>query len=152
VTARRVSWLALVLVLGAALLVGATGDGGPPTVEDRVDRVASRLRCPTCQGLSAADSDAPAARALREEIERRVREGQTDTEIIDYVVGRYGADIRIDPPKEGFGLVVWVLPAVAVAAAVTGLALAFRRWRPGRAASRLSDEDRALVEEALRRP
>lgn len=149
-TGRRVSWLALAVVLGAALAIGATDGGGPRSAAERVDHIGSRLRCPTCQGLSVRDSDAPAARTLRAEIARRVSDGQTDQEIVDYVVSRYDDDVLLDPPKEGIGLVVWALPVAGVVVAVGGLVVAFRRWRP-RGRGPLSEDDRALVAEALAR-
>lgn len=146
---RRLSWLALGVVAAAALTIGSTGGGGPRTEIERVDHIAARLRCPTCEGLSARDSDAPSARALREEVARRVHDGESDTQIVGYVVSRYGPEILRDPPKEGVGLVVWVLPLVAAAVATGGLVVAFRRWRPRRRP--VSEDDRALVEEALGR-
>ena len=145
-TRARASWLALGVVLVAALAVGAR-DGGPPTDAERVQRITEGIRCPTCRSQSVADSDAPAAKAIREETLRRVQEGQTDEQIRAYLVGRYQEDILLDPPRKGIGAVVWVLPVLALAAAVGGLALAFRRWRPKRRP--VTDEDRALVERAL---
>jgi cytochrome c-type biogenesis protein CcmH/NrfF len=90
-----------------------------------------------------ADSDAPAARSGRDEILRRVR----DAQIKGFFVGRYGADILLDPSKHGIGALVWLLPVVGVIAGAAALAVAFRRWRPRR--RHASDTDRALVEEAL---
>ena len=146
---RRLSWLALALVLSAALFVGARGDGGPPTDEERASRISSEIRCPTCRSQSAADSDAPAAQFVREEVLRRVREGQSDSQIYDYFVGRYGESIRLRPSGGGVGALVWALPIVGVGAAVAGLTVAYRRRRPGRRAATAGD--RALVEEALRK-
>ena len=144
------SWVAIAALLTVALGIGSRGDPGPPTEAQRVDQVASQVRCPTCRGLSAADSDAPAAEAMRDEVRRRVREGQTNGQIFAYLESRYGPEIRMAPPARGVGGLVWLLPVVAGAAAVSGLAVVFlkRRSRPG---FRASDEDRALVEEALRR-
>lgn len=143
---RVASWGLMAVVLVAALAVGAR-DGGPPTDAERVQRITEEIRCPTCRSQSVADSDAPAAEAIREETLRRVQEGQTDEQIRDYLVGRYTEEIRLEPPGRGVGAVVWVLPLAALAAALVALAVAFRRWRPrGR---RVSDEDRALVERAM---
>lgn len=143
---RLASWAALTVVVVAALAVGAQ-DGSPATDAERVERITKQIRCPTCRSQSVADSDAPSARAIRDEALRRVTEGQTDKEVIAYLVDRYGQDIRLDPPRRGVSAVVWLLPVLAVGAAAGGLVGAFRRWRPrGR---RVSDEDRALVERAL---
>jgi cytochrome c-type biogenesis protein CcmH len=137
----------LVVVLATALLVGARGDGSPPTDAERAHRIASAIRCPTCRSQSMADSDAPAARAGRGEILRQVGQGRSDTQIRAYFVTRYGAAILLDPPRRGVSALVWLLPVLAVVAAMAALAVAFRRWRPG--GRTVSAGDRALVEEAL---
>ena len=143
---RAASWGLMAVVLVAALVVGGR-DGTPPTDAERVERITQQVRCPTCRSQSVADSDAPAAEAIQEETLRRVQEGQTDEQILDYLVGRYQQDILLDPPRRGVGAVVWVLPVLALAAAVAGLTVAFRRWKPkGR---RVTEEDRALVERAI---
>ena len=146
---RRLVWAAMAVVLVAALAAGSRGRSGPLTEDQRVHRITSVVRCPTCRGLSAAQSDAPAAEAIRDEVQRRVEAGQSDGEIKAYLVSRYGEDILLKPDAKGVGLVVWVLPVVGGAAAVAGLVLMLRRRRvrPGR---RVSAADRALVDEALR--
>jgi cytochrome c-type biogenesis protein CcmH len=143
---RRLTWGLLALVLVGALAVGSRGESGPPTEDQRVDRISSVVRCPTCRGLSAAQSDAPSAEAIREEVRRRVQLGETDAQIKDYLISRYGEDILLQPRSR----VVWVLPVLGVAAAVGGLVLVLRRRgaRPGRKAS---EADEALVAKALER-
>ena len=147
---RRLSWLLLAVVLVGALAVGSRNDSGPVTEDQRVERITSVVRCPTCQGLSVAQSDAPAARAIEDEVRRRVQAGESDGQIKGYLVSRYGQDIIILPEAEGVGLLAWALPVVGGAAAVAGLVLVLRRRRvqPGR---KVSAADQALVEEALRR-
>lgn len=145
----RWQWALMAVLLGSALLVAGRGDPGPPTDAQRAHRIASELRCPTCQGLSVADSDAAAARALREEIQRRVAEGQSDNQVYAYVESRYGGDVRLAPPARGMGALVWVLPVVGAVVALAGLSVAFVRWR-NRPDRPVTDEDRTLVEEALR--
>ena len=141
---RRLHWGLLLVVLVGALAVGARGESGPPTEDQRVERISSVLRCPTCRGLSAAQSDAPSAEAIRDEVRRRVQEGQTDTQIKDYLISRYGEDILLQPRSK----LVWALPVVGVVVAVGGLLLLLRRRRvrPGRKAS---DADEALVARAM---
>ncbi|MDQ4068987.1 MAG: cytochrome c-type biogenesis protein CcmH [Actinomycetota bacterium] len=148
---RRLNWLVLALVLAGALAVGSRRESGPPTEDQRVQRISSVVRCPTCRGLSAAQSDAPAAESIRDEIRRRVQAGETDTQIKEYLVSRFGEDIILQPEPEGVGLLVWALPVAAGTAAVAGLVLVLRRRqvRPGR---KVSASDQALVEEAMRQP
>lgn len=148
-TGRRLSWIALAVVLAGVLFIGSRGDGGPPTDEQRAHKIASSIRCPTCRSQSAADSDAPSSQAVRDEVLRRVKLGQTEGQIRAFLVSKYGEQIVLDPPKSGVSGLVWTLPVVAVAAAVIGLTVAFRRWRP-QTRRTATDEDRALVEEALR--
>ena len=147
---RRLNWLLMALVVTGAPWVGSRGDGGPPTIEQRVERIASVVRCPTCRGLSAAQSDAPSAESIRDEVRRRVEAGESDAQIKDYLVSRYGQDIILQPEAEGVGLLVWALPILGGVAVLAGLAyvLRQRRVRPGR---KVSAADQALVEEALRR-
>ena len=145
---RRASWALLGLVLVGALALGSRGDSGPPTQDQRVRRITSVVRCPTSRGLSVAQSDAPSAESIRDEVRRRVQEGETDAQVKGYLVSRYGEDILLQPEAEGVGLLVWALPLVGGAVTVTSLILLLRsrRLRPGR---RASDADRALVQEAL---
>ena len=139
------NWGLLALVLVGSLAIGARGESGPPTEDQRVHRISSVLRCPTCRGLSAAQSDAPSAEAIREEVRRRVQEGESDGQIKDYLVSRYGEDILLQPRSR----VVWVLPALGTAVAVAGLAFVLRRRRV-RPGSTASEDDEALVARALR--
>ena len=146
---RRFTWGLLALVLVGALAVGSRGQSGPPTEDQRVRRITSVVRCPTCRGLSVAQSDAPAAKSIDDEVRRRVQAGETDTQIKDYMVSRYGEDILLQPKSSGVGFLVWALPVLGALGAVGGLAFVLRRRRirPG---VRVSDADQALVDEALR--
>ena len=147
---RRWPWLVMVVLVAAALAVGATDDGGPRTPEERLRSIAASVRCPTCAGQSVLESDASAAKAVRTDIARRIAEGQSDEEIRAYLVSVYGDRILLTPPRSGIGGMVWVLPVVAMVAAAAGLVAAFRRWRAGddRAPS---EADRVLVARAQAR-
>jgi cytochrome c-type biogenesis protein CcmH len=139
------TWGLLGLVLAGALFVGSQGRSGPPTDDQRVQRISSVVRCPTCRGLSAAQSDAPPAEAIRDEVRRRVEAGETDAQIKDYMVSRYGEDILLQPRSA----LVWVLPIVGIAVAVGGLVVVLRRRRV-RPGPKISDADQDLVDRALR--
>jgi len=141
---RRLVWGLLGLVLAGALFVGSQGRSGPPTEDQRVQRISSVVRCPTCRGLSAAQSDAPPTDLVTDGLRRRVQEGETDTQIKEYMVSRYGEDILLQPRSA----LVWILPVVGVATAVGGLVFVLRRRRT-RPTPKISDADQALVDEAL---
>ena len=144
----RVAWVVMGVVLVIALAIGSQRRSGPRTEASRVKHIASEIRCPTCRNQSAAESDAAAAKAVREEITRRVRAGESDGEIVAFLVSRYGSDILLKPEGSGVATLVWALPVVAVVVALAALAVAFRRWR-ARPGVSISDEDRALVEREL---
>ena len=86
----------------------------PPDAELATERtriVAKGLRCPVCQGLSVADSNADSARAMHERIAELVRQGYSEEQITDYFVDGYGEWVRLEPEPEGMALVIFVLPA-----------------------------------------
>jgi cytochrome c-type biogenesis protein CcmH len=148
---RSLPLLALVLVVVGALVFGSRSSGKPPTVTQRVHHIAREVRCPTCQGLSADESDAPASEAIRNVIRDKVQAGQTDGQIRAFLVDRYGRDILLKPEATGVGALAWGLPVAGGVAAVAGLAFAFWRWhrRPSR---RVTDEDVALVAAVAAQP
>jgi cytochrome c-type biogenesis protein CcmH len=149
--ARWFPWMVMAAVLAVALTIAAGDDGGgEPSAAQRVERLTSIVRCPTCRSLAASESDAPASNAIRSEVERRVRAGQTDGQILSYFVGRYGRDILLLPEGRGVAALVWGLPVAATLLAITGLVVAFRRWRAEEQGVP-SSEDRRIVDEALDR-
>ncbi len=75
------------------------------------ESISKGLRCPVCQGLSVADSNADSARAMHARVGELVAQGYSEQQILDYFVDRYGAWVRLEPEAEGFGLLVFVLPA-----------------------------------------
>jgi cytochrome c-type biogenesis protein CcmH len=148
-TRRVLPAVALAAVIVAALVVGGAGRStGPRTAGGRVNAIAGDLRCPVCQGLSVADSHSETAKAMYEDIRRRVEAGESDAAIKARFVNSYGPWVLLEPETSGVAAVVWILPVTALLLAVGGLAFAFRRWRR-QPALVATDEDRALVEAAL---
>lgn len=145
---RWLPWLLLVAVAATALaLAGGTGSRDR-SVESRVEQLSETLRCPTCQGLSVADSPSSTARAIRDDVRRRVEAGESDEEIKQAYVERYGEWILLAPRSDGIAAVVWALPVAALAGTAAGLFLAFRRWRRD-PVPRAAEGDRDLVARAL---
>ncbi len=143
-------YLLILPVLAVALFVGGRDGGGSDTPAARTTRIAQGVRCPTCEGLSAAESDTPASHAIRQEIRRRVDAGETDGQVRAFLVSRYGRDILLKPEATGVASLVWLLPVAAGICAVVALGVAFRRSKP-RPSVDVSAEDRLLVEQARRR-
>ncbi len=147
---RWLPWLALAVVLVGVLAVGRSGGHGATSLDGRTRRIAADIRCPTCSGQSAADSDAPTSQEIRALIRERLQQRQSTAQIKAYLVSKYGPRILLRPATHGVSLIVWVLPVVAVAAAAAGLGFTFRRRR-SRPSLHASDDDRRLVEQALGR-
>ena len=126
-------WLAGAILLGTAALAIALmwGPGDDFTLEERVSRVASSLRCPECQNLSVDDSPSGLAAEMRREIARRLRSGASEEQVRDFFVERYGQWILLSPKASGLGIVVWLTPVLAVLAGglVVGMILRRRRLR-----------------------
>lgn len=145
----RWPWVVLVALLAGGLVVAAIGDSGARTTAERARGIAESIKCPTCQGQSVADSEAPAARAIRTDINRRLEAGETDAEIRDRIAGIYGEDSLLTPPRDGVAGLVWFLPVAGFVGAAGALVLVFRSWRiPDEV--QVSEEDRELVAQARR--
>ncbi|MCU4185760.1 cytochrome c-type biogenesis protein CcmH [Acidiferrimicrobium sp. IK] len=149
--AKFAPWAAIALVMAVALVIGTHRSGPPPSIAERTQSIAQGIRCPTCEGQTVANSTVFAAKAIEADIGRRLRSGQTPTQIRAYLVSRYGTSILESPPTHGLTALLWILPAVIVPAAAVTLIVGFRRARPGPVPP-LSEEDRALVAQALRPP
>lgn len=149
---RAWRWLPAVALVGIAVAVLAIGASRPshPTLDQKVLHIAGEVRCPVCEGQSAAQSDAASSVQIRNQIRQQLQQGRTESQILAGIVQAYGSGILEKPPARGVSLTVWVVPVVAFVVAVAGLALAFSRWRSRSTAAGPSVEDRILVDEALR--
>jgi cytochrome c-type biogenesis protein CcmH len=96
---------------------------------ERTEAVAALMRCPSCQGLSVADSHTPASAAMRAKIERLLALGYSEDQVLSYFEASFGEFIRLAPRPRGFNLVVWIAP---VAALLIGFTLVVWRLRTAR--------------------
>lgn len=144
--------LVLVAVVIVALAIGSQTHSHP-TLDQRTMTLAGQVRCPVCSGETAAQSDTPPSLEIRSSIRAWLQAGDSNAQVRAKLVASYGAGILEKPPAKGIGLLVWVLPLVAVAAAAGGLALAFVAWRRRSCrAGTPSDADRALVTQQMGEP
>jgi cytochrome c-type biogenesis protein CcmH len=121
-----------------------------PVLETRAVSLAKELRCLVCQNQSIMESDADLARDLRQVVRERVAAGESDIEIKEYVVERYGDFVLLRPPFKPQTWILWFGPALLVAGGMIGLALFWRR-RAGAPAAPvpLSASERARLDRLL---
>jgi cytochrome c-type biogenesis protein CcmH len=114
----------------------------------RTDRLAKKLRCPVCQGLSVADSRSDAAVAMKQSIQKLVEKGYSEDQVVDYFIERYGEWVLLKPKYEHW--FVWVAPILL---AVSGLGFvlvktAVRGKSSERASEKSEDRERVKSSEA----
>ena len=85
-----------------------------PAQEARARALSRELRCMVCQNQSIDDSDAPLARDLRVLVREKIAAGQTDQQVIDFLVSRYGEFVLLKPRVEGQTLLLWLIPPLAL--------------------------------------
>ena len=100
-----------------------------PKLEARARELSRELRCMVCQNQSIDESEAPLARDLRLLVRERLTKGDTDQQVLDFLVVRYGEFVLLKPPLESRTIILWALPPVALLAGAVGLFFAMRRRR-----------------------
>jgi cytochrome c-type biogenesis protein CcmH len=83
--------------------------------EKRYNELTLELRCAVCQNQNLADSDAPLAQDLRQEIYDMMQAGRSDDQIKSFMVERYGDFVLYRPPMQGNTLALWLIPGVLLA-------------------------------------
>lgn len=136
----RASLLALALLAVTAL-------AQDPALDKRVAGLAHELRCLVCQNQTLADSNAPLAVDLRNQIREQLKGGASEREVIDFMVARYGDFVLYRPPLKASTLALWIGPFVLLA---LGALLLVRRLVRRRAPEpQLSEAERARAAKLL---
>ena len=119
-----------------------------PALESRARALSRVLRCMVCQNQSIDDSDAPLARDLRILVRERLTSGDSDSQVVDFLVDRYGEFVLLKPRLAWHNAVLWLTPAVALVAGAIAMLVAIRRRRAAAsgAVPLSSDEERRLAE------
>lgn len=119
-----------------------------PALEKRARTISSELRCLVCQNESIDDSDAPLAGDLRRLVRERLVAQDSDSQVIDYVVARYGEFVLLRPRFQLSTLLLWLTPVLVF---IAGLTLAARAAAKPKTASStaLSDDEKAKLSEIL---
>ena len=122
---------ALLLAFSGAVMAQADEIANPdPAVEHRLKNLGEELRCLVCQNQTIADSNAPLALDLRNQIRVQVKQGKSDDEIREYMTARYGDFVLYKPPFKATTAVLWVGPFALVAVGVLVFFFVVRRRKP----------------------
>ena len=140
--------LAALLLLAAVAAPAAAKEAAPaaadPVLEKRVMALAEELRCLVCQNQTLADSNAPLAEDLRNQLREKMREGKSDAEVVDFLVERYGDFVLYRPPLKATTVLLWFGPLLLLAAGTAALFYRLaRRRRVEEAQLAPGDEERA---------
>ena len=115
-----------------------------PKLEQRARDLSLGLRCLVCQNQSIDDSDAPLARDLRVLVRERLKAGDSDAEVIDFVVARYGEFVLLKPRLGWHTLLLWLAPMLALLIAGAIVLRGMRGKRPTAPAALSAEEERKL--------
>jgi cytochrome c-type biogenesis protein CcmH len=122
-----------------------------PALEHRARAISAQLRCMVCQNQSIDDSNADLARDLRILVRERITNGDTDGQVVDYVVSRYGEFVLLNPRLSTKTIILWAAPGLLLLIGA-GAILVFIRTRPSqRAVAALSAEEQERIDELLRK-
>lgn len=124
-----------------------------PALESRARALSAELRCLVCQNQSIDDSNAPLAKDLRLLVRERITAGDSDKDVLKFIVARYGDFVLLRPPFNLLTLALWLTPLLALIGGV----VAFRRSFVTLAGSSpgeqpLSDAEKRRLDELMRRP
>jgi cytochrome c-type biogenesis protein CcmH len=124
---RRLLLIALALCLATAPAVAVAAQPAPQTT---VNDIEDEVMCPIC-GTLLELADSPQARREKVFVAKLVDAGKSKAEIKDALVAQYGASVLAQPEASGFDLTAYLVPVLAILAAVVALAFSVARWRRG---------------------
>lgn len=146
-------FLALTLLSAApALSVQPDEILADPALEARARGISAGLRCLVCRNENIDESNAGLARDLRLLVRERLTAGDSDDEVVAYVVDRFGEYVLLNPTKRGANMILWVAGPVALLAGLGGAALYLRRRQsaPEAGSVPLSEDEAKRLADILR--
>ncbi len=149
--ARLVTLFSLLwLLAGTAFAVQPDEVLDDPALESRARALSTNFRCLVCQNQSIDDSDAPLARDLRLLIRERLTRGDSDEQVVQYLVGRYGEFVLLKPRFGAHTLVLWIGPFVILLAGLAYILARRKRRQSVPAEAPLSADEQARLDALLK--
>lgn len=123
-----------------------------PVLESRARDISAGLRCLVCRNESIDESNAELARDMRLLVRERLVEGDSDTEVLSFIVERYGEYVLLRPTTDGANIILWVAAPVlfVIAMLSAGLYLRRRGNAPEPSTDGLSDDEKKRLKELLK--
>jgi len=121
-----------------------------PRLEARARALSRDLRCMVCQNQSIDDSDAPLARDLRILVRERLKAGDGDRQVLDFLTARYGDFVLLRPRLSWRTAALWGTPAAVLILGAFGLVVVLRRRAPAAQTAALSAAEQQRVDDLLR--
>ena len=137
--------LALLAPAARALAVQPDEMLPDPALETRARALSKELRCMVCQNQSIDDSDAPLARDLRLLVREHLRAGETDRQVLDFLIARYGEFVLLRPRFAPHTALLWLTPLGVLVIGALGIAMSARRQRSSEG-NLTADEEGRLAE------
>ena len=141
--------LLLTLCAGPALAVDPQEQLKDPALEARAREISAGLRCLVCQNQSIDDSDASLAKDLRLLVRQQLQKGESNQQVIDYVVARYGEFVLLKPRLHLNTLLLWFAPILLAGGGILLASRVVRRPQPETPARPLSPEEQAELQSLI---
>lgn len=116
------------LLVAMALFLHFSGLAQADPLDDEARRIGKMLQCPVCEGVSVADSPSQIATQMMDVIRDKLEAGDSEDQILQYFVQRYGEGVLREPPRRGAALLVWWGPVLVLAAGALVLSSLLRTW------------------------
>ena len=139
----------LVLAISSAHAVTPDEMLDDPALEQRARDISAKLRCLVCQNQSIDDSDASLAHDLRVIVRERLENGDTNEEVMDYVVSRYGEFVLLQPRFSARNLLLWGTPVIGLLLGLGAIAFLYRSRSRVAPVNRLSAEEKDRLSKIL---
>lgn len=148
---RRIFAALAILVLAISSAHAVTPDEmlDDPALEQRARDISAKLRCLVCQNQSIDDSDASLAHDLRVIVRERLESGDTNEEVMDYVVSRYGEFVLLQPRFSARNLLLWGTPVIGLLLGLGAIVFLYRSRSRSAPVNRLSAEEKDRLSKIL---
>ncbi len=138
------------LLVGPAMAVQPDEMLADPGMEARARDISKGLRCLVCRNENIDESNASLARDLRLLVRERLMAGDSDSQVVAFIVDRYGEYVLLEPDATGANLILWIAGPGMLLLALAGAGAYVARRKPDAAPDALSDAEKTRLDEILR--